>query len=117
MSFSNAAWVSSFSSSRPGLGSGAETRSISPSCEPFHPALLAGDIERAMPADREKPFRQMPVDLGPGLSQQSHKCVLHDIAGPLAIAQQPGRIANKRSLVLFDGGLYPGVLVMICVLH
>lgn len=54
-----------------------------------------------MPADGEKPFHGVAVDGGRGLSHEFDECVLDHIARPLGVtAEQAGRVADERSLLL-----------------
>jgi hypothetical protein len=80
--------------------------------EAFHPTFLAVDVERAVAADCEQPFRQMPIDRGVRLRHQAYKRILHHVARPVGVTQQTRRIAQELGLELLDGGAYKrGILI------
>ena len=63
-----------------------------------HPFFFSANVERAIPADGEEPFRGRVVELLAPAALQFHKGFLHNIAGAVAITGDAGGVLQKRKL-------------------
>ena len=63
-----------------------------------HAFFLTANIEGAIAANGEEPFRRGVVEFGPIFELEFHKSFLHDITCAVAIAQNARRILQERPL-------------------
>src|SRR3954468_22199453 len=63
-----------------------------------HSLFFPANVERSVAADGKKPFRRRVIELLPLLILQLHKSLLNDIAGPVAVPKDAGRVLEKGPL-------------------
>lgn len=64
-----------------------------------HPHRLPARVERQVPADREQPRSDAPLELPRVLPAQAQEGLLHDVPRRFQVARQPLRVADQRPLV------------------
>ena len=74
-----------------------------------HPVLLAQDIQALAAADRVEPRREVTVHLVRARRDEPQEGLLHRVAGPVGVAEQPRRVRDQRALVGHEGSFDPRV--------
>ena len=72
--------------------------------EAFHAPLLAQHVERAVATHSEQPFRHVIGNRLARLGHEPDERILHDVARPFRVADEPCRITQQRRLMPLDGG-------------